>query len=195
MAVAAVADQVDDDVVGEGGAVVDRHRRHLGHRLEVLAVDVEDGDRQPPRDVGGEARGVQVPGLGGEADQVVDDDVDRAADVEAGEVGQVERLGERPLAGEGGVAVEEDRHHLPPRVAAAPRLLGAHPADGDRIDRLEVAGVGDQVDRQLAAVAGAEGAGRAHVVLDVAGPHDAARIDVLEAGEDLGRGRARRCGP
>ena len=58
---------------------------------------------------------------GGEADQVVDDDVHRAADRVAGEVGVVQRLGENALAGEGGVAVHHDRKLL---------LASAFAADG-----------------------------------------------------------------
>ena len=43
VAVAAVADQVDDDVLLEGHAVVDRQLGDVGHGLGIVAVDVEDG--------------------------------------------------------------------------------------------------------------------------------------------------------
>jgi hypothetical protein len=46
VAVAAVADQVDDHVVAEAVAVLDRQPRHPHHGVRVLAVDVEDRDRQ-----------------------------------------------------------------------------------------------------------------------------------------------------
>ena len=51
----------------------------------IFGVDVEDGNRQALGDVGGEAGGVRLLGIGGEAEEIVDDDVDGAADVVAGE--------------------------------------------------------------------------------------------------------------
>jgi len=59
-----------------------------------------------------------VTGIGGEADLVVDDDVDGAVSRVVGQVGQVERLEDDALAAERGVAVQEDRHNLqqPARV-------------------------------------------------------------------------------
>ena len=57
--------------------------------------------------VGGRAALLRV---GGEAHLVVGDDVDRAAGRVAVERLQVERLGDHALAGEGGVAVEQQRH-------------------------------------------------------------------------------------
>jgi hypothetical protein len=41
--VAAVADQVHDDVALEGLAVLGGHLKHAHHRLRVVGVDVEDG--------------------------------------------------------------------------------------------------------------------------------------------------------
>src|SRR5688572_32273858 len=49
---------------------------------------------QTASDGGCEARRVQVLRLGGEADQVVDDDVHRSAHVIAGQPGEIERLGQ-----------------------------------------------------------------------------------------------------
>ncbi len=60
----------------------------------------------------GEARGVGFAWKGGEAKQVVDDDLDGAADVVAVQGGEVERLGGDALAGEGGVAVDDHGHDL-----------------------------------------------------------------------------------
>ena len=93
-------------------------------------------------------------GHGGEAEQIVDDDVDGAADVVAAERGQVEGLGEDALAGEGGVAVDDDgQRPAACRVAVAcglgvdAGLLGAGAAHGDGVDGFKVAGVRDQVER------------------------------------------------
>jgi hypothetical protein len=186
VAVPAVADQVDHHIAVEGVTVVDRQGGGARHGLGDLAVDVEDRDRQALGDVGREARGVEAVRLGGEADHVVDHHVDGAAHVVALQPPQVEGLGEDPLAGEGGVAVQDDREDQLPGVVPQAVLLGPHAAEGDRIDRLQVARVGDQVDVDLMAVAAVEPAGRAHVVFDVARAEDAAGVDVLEAREDLG---------
>ena len=66
-----------------------------------------------------------VVGVGGEADLVVGDQVQRAADGVAVEVLQVERLGDHAAPGERGVAVDDDRDRAR-RVAVRVRsLVGA----------------------------------------------------------------------
>ena len=53
-----------------------------------------------------------VDGRGGEADLVVDDDVDGAAGAIAFELRKIERFRHHALAGERGVAVDEHGQHL-----------------------------------------------------------------------------------
>ena len=84
VAVAAVTDQVDDHIGVERVAVFDRHRGHTNGGLGILCVHVEDGNRQPFADIGGEARRVALLGVGGKADQIVHDDLDGAAHGKAG---------------------------------------------------------------------------------------------------------------
>ena len=86
------------------------------------------------------------PGRGGETDLVVDDDVHGAADVVAGELGEVERLRHHALARERGVAVDEHRQHAVVLGVAEPVLLGARHAFGDRVDGFEVARVRGERD-------------------------------------------------
>ena len=121
---------------------------------------------------------------GGEADLVVDDDVDGAAGPVAAQAREAEALGDHALAGEGRVAVQQDRHHLGALDVAALRLLGAHLAEHHRVDRLEVARVGGQaqVDGVAVELAVARGA---EVVLDVARALDllglvAAALELVE---------------
>ena len=96
---------------------------------------------------------------------------------------EVERLGDAALAGERRVAVDEDRQGDARVVIALARravgLLRAGPPLDDGIDRLEVARVGDERDRD---VAGRRRAGslRAEVVLDVAAASLLARDDGLD---------------
>ena len=92
MAVAAVADEVDDDVGVEALAVLGGDGGDAHGGVGVFGVDVEDGDGQALGEVGGEAGGVGLFGVGGEAEEIVGDDVDGAADVVAGERGHVEAI-------------------------------------------------------------------------------------------------------
>ena len=75
----AVAEDVDDDVLVEALAELDRDAGGVDHGLGVVAVDVEDRRLDHQRDVGRVGRGARVHRRGGEADLVVDDDVDGAA--------------------------------------------------------------------------------------------------------------------
>ena len=58
VAVAAVADQIDDYVGAELVAVFDGDARDADDGVDVFCVDVEDRNRLAARDAGGEARGV-----------------------------------------------------------------------------------------------------------------------------------------
>src|SRR5271170_6707262 len=106
MTIAAVADQVDDDVGVEALTVFGRDGGDAHGGVGVFAVDVEDGDGQALGEVGGEAGGVGFFGVGGEAEKVVGDDVHGSADAVAGERGEVEGFGGDSLAGEGSVTVK-----------------------------------------------------------------------------------------
>ncbi len=110
VAEAAVADHVDDDVAAPALAV--GHRQADGRRagLDVVGVDVDDRDVEPLGHVGRVRGGAGFLGVGGEADLVVLDEVDRAAGAVALQRLQVERLGDHSLGGEGGVAVQQHRH-------------------------------------------------------------------------------------
>ena len=194
VAEAPVADQVDQDVVAELLAERERepHGRDAGR--DVVGVDVDDRDVEALRQVRRPGRRARVVGIGREADLVVLDDVDRAADRVAVERLQVERLGDDALAGEGGVAVEDHRDRgvrVLVRVRSlAGRLRGAGRARGDRGDELEMGRVRLQPHDDRLAARQLVGALGAVVVLDVAGPALRDRRDrlerrgALELGED-----------
>ena len=145
VAEAPVADEVDDRVVaelvaeGEGEA----HRADAGG--DVVGVDVDDRAVEALGEVGRPPRGARVVGIGGEADLVVLDEVQRAADRVAVQALQVERLRDDALRRERRVAVEHDRHGggaVAARVRALARgLRGARGADYDGVDELQVRGV------------------------------------------------------
>ena len=97
VAEAAVADQVDQDVVAPALAEREREPHRRDARLDVVGVDVDDRDVEALREVRGPARRARVVGVGREADLVVGDQVQRAADGVAVERLQVERLGDDAL--------------------------------------------------------------------------------------------------
>ena len=84
--------------------------RDLADGLRIFAVHVEDRDFEHAHDVGRVARRAGVVRHRGEADLVVDDDVDGAAGRVALEPRQVQRLGDDALSDERRVAVDEQRH-------------------------------------------------------------------------------------
>ena len=128
------------------------------------------------RDIRAVARGAGVDWQGGEANLVVDDEVEGAARLVTGELGEVERLRHRALAGEGGVAVDEERQHLAAGFGiAADSLPGAGLALDDRIDDFEVGGVGGEANLDLLAGGGFEDGFVAEVVFHVAVAPDGIR--------------------
>ena len=148
VAVAAVAEHVDDHVLLELLAEVDRDARRHGRTASgsspltwkigawiILATSVQYGAERASL------------GIGGEADLVVDDDVDRAAGAVARELATDQRLGHQALAGEGGVAVDQDRQHLVAArsvAACAACCLARTLPEHDRVDGLQVGRVGGQ---------------------------------------------------
>ena len=132
-------------------------------------------------------------GIRGEAEQVVDDDVDGAANRVAAQIGKVQRLRGDSLPREGRVAMHQDGQYLGLAVAAQSRLLGARTAQRDGIDGLQMAGIRDQVNPYRPPTCAGVHAGRADVILHVAAAQHAARIDILESGKHFGRRDGSRC--
>ena len=151
VAVAAVADEVDDDVLVERAPEREREMDHAHRGFGIVAVDVEDRRLHHLRDVGGvHARAAEV-GCGREPELVVHDHVHGAADLVARHFREVERLGDDALPGERGVAVHEHGQH----GVAALVVRGVADRAGDafdhRADGFEVAGVGRQREVDLGA--------------------------------------------
>ncbi len=135
---AAVAEDVDHDVARETLAVGDGEASAVDHRLDVVAVHVEDRRLDHLRHVGAIERRSRLGRVGGEPDLVVDHDVERSAGRVAREVTQIERLGDDSLTREGGVSVEQQRQDGAAPLVARASLLGPRPALDDRVDRLQV---------------------------------------------------------
>ncbi len=187
-----VAHHVDHDVLVERLPELDGQPRDAHTRLGVVPVDVEDRGLHHPGDVGGVHRRPAGHRRGREPDLVVDDEMHGAAGAVAAQLGEVQRLGDHALAGEGGVPVDEhgqDGEAL--RTLVEQVLFGTDDAFEHRVDRLQVGGVGHQGDRHLAAVGSGVDALGTEVVLDVTRAVRGLRVDVpLELGEDLPVGLA-----
>ena len=154
--------------------IFQRRARDLDDRFGVVAVDVEDRRLDALGDVGRVGAGA---GVGGAVVKpiwlltmmwiVPPVRKPRRSD-------ELERLGDEPLAGEGGVAMHQDAGHLLALGVAALTLLGSHLAEHDRVDRFEMRRVGGerQVHGAAADLAVARGA---EVVFDVARAVDVLR--------------------
>ena len=185
VAVATVADQIDDDIGAELVAVFNCEASDANHRVHIFSIDVEDGDRLAARDAGREARGMLFGVAGGESQQIVDHNVYGAADGVAGKIGVIHGLGKNALTGERSVAVNQQWQILFASAFTAAILFGASAANRDGIDRFEMAGIRNQMDVNFVAAPRRVFAGRAHVIFNVAGAENAARVDVFEAGKDF----------
>ena len=169
VAVFAIAIHVDHDVAGPLGAEREGELRDHADGLGVVTVDVKNRGLDHLRDVGAVARGAGVAGLGGEADLVIDDEVEGAAGLVAGELGELERLGDDALTGERRVAVDEEREDaIAVFHGAADALAGAGFALDDGIDDFEVGRVGGEADLDRFAGGGVENGLVAEMVFNIA---------------------------
>ncbi len=109
VAEAAVADEVDDDVVAEAlpEGKCETHGRDGG--LRVVGVHVDDRRIEPLGEVARVAGGAAFVGVGREADLVVGDQMQRAAGRVAGKPLEVERFRDDALPRKRGVTVDQDR--------------------------------------------------------------------------------------
>ena len=139
MTQAAEADEIDEHVLVELVSVVHRQLDSEQAGFRVVAVHVEDRRLDHLGDVGAVDRAARVARVGrGEADLVVDDDVDGAAGVEPARLRHVQAFLHHALACDGGIAVDQDRQHLIAFGVLAAVLARTHAALDDRIDDLEV---------------------------------------------------------
>ena len=147
MAEAAVTEHIDNHVLLELLPEFRRDTGDVNHSLRIIAVDVEDRRLDRLGDVGTVRPGPRVHRIGGEADLVVDDEVDHPAGAVALQTGQIEHFRHQPLPREGSIAVDQDRHHLGAILVGEAVLLGAGLTHHHRVDGLEVRRIG--VERQV----------------------------------------------
>src|SRR5450631_1872625 len=136
-----IPNQVNNDAGAECVAVFDCERGDAHNCFGILCVYVKDWDRKTFRDIRGEARGVRLTRLRSKADEVVDDHMNATANGKAIHSGKIHSLGPNALAGESGVAVNDDQQHLFFPISALPHLLGAGSSHGNRVHSFEMAWV------------------------------------------------------
>ncbi|GIX20403.1 MAG: hypothetical protein KatS3mg120_2079 [Erythrobacter sp.] len=168
VAEAAIAPHVDHHVAVEGLAIFDRELAGEGHRLGIVAIDVEDRRHHALGHIAGIGRGAREFRRSGEADLVVNDEVDATAGVIARHAREREAFPHHALPGKGGIAVDQHREHLALGLEIiTDGLLRTGLAEHHRIDRLEVRGIGHQAHVHADPVKLTIGRG-AEVILDVA---------------------------
>ena len=165
----AEADDVDHDILAELLAELHGHLGDEGHRVGIVAIDMEDGRLDHLEDVGAVERGAIVAQVrSGKADLVVDHQMHGAAGAVTARLREVQHLLVHALAGDGGIAVDQHRHHFPAPGGATPHLARIHRAADHRVDDLEMRRVERQ--RQVHGPRRCRHVrGIAEVVLDVTG--------------------------
>ena len=170
-----VADEVDEEVALEGLAVGDSKTGRFDTGLRVVGVDVDDRHLEAARQAAGVRGAERLARHRRKAELVVDDEMDGAAGVVAGQARQVERFGDDALAREGGVTVNQDRNRHRRIEDRRTGLVdvgagGAGHPHHHRVDRLEMARVRRHRDDHAHFTAVRDGAVRTGVVLHVARP-------------------------
>jgi len=155
--VLAEAVHVDEDVPFPAYAKIQREPRDQADRLGIVAVHVKDGSLDHLGDVRAVSGRARILGVGCESDLVVDDKVNGPARRVALQLREVERLGDDSLAGDGGVAVDQDRHHAAPFLhVSTDALAGAGLPLHDRVDDFQVRRIGCEADLDLLAGTGCQ---------------------------------------
>ena len=107
----AIADHVEHDVLVEQLAEFGGDARGMDHGFGIVAIHMEDRRLHHQRHIGAIGRGARIDRRGGEADLVVDDEMDGAAGAEALGARRGEAFRHHALAGEGRIAMNQQRQH------------------------------------------------------------------------------------
>ncbi len=105
--VAAISDEVNDHVAGEGVAVIQGHAADAQNCIHIFGIHVKDRNTLAAGKLRRKTRRVQLGRDRGESDQVIDDQVDGAADAVAGNLSVIQGLGKDALAGKCSVTVNQ----------------------------------------------------------------------------------------
>ena len=185
VAVAAVADHVNDNVFMKALAIVPRKPSNFHAGLRVVTINVKDWCLDRLRNVGAVDRRSSELRCRGEADLVVNNEVNRATYPVSADVAHRQTLSNDALASEGCVAVNEQWQHGIRTWRIDLVLLSASHPHHDRVDGLKMARVGGKLHRNVSARTADVLALDAEVILDVARPLHRRRVKMaLKFGED-----------
>ena len=185
VAVAAITEHVDHDVLFKSLTIFHSQPGHANHGLGVIAVDVENRRLSCLGHVRWIRPGVGIFRVRRKANLIVDDDVDRATGAIAAQAGEVERFRHHSLTGKGRVPMNQQGDHTHAFAIVGTVLLGAHPALDHWIDRLKVAGVGGEGQMYGFAIPRHLIVREAQVVFDISRAHHKRGINVaFKLGKD-----------
>ena len=122
----AVAEHVNDHIFLEFLPEFCSDFCRMHHRFWIIAVDVEYGRFDHQGNVCGIRRGPAEVRRGGKPDLIVDNHMHGAAGAVAKQTGQAEAFGHYALAGKGGIAMQQQWHHLGALLIAKLLLFGAY---------------------------------------------------------------------
>ena len=108
MTVLPVTEQVDEHIAVPTRPVIARNAHHLNDRLGIVSIDVEHEALRDFADVRAVCGAAGVEVVRGEADLVVDDEVQGAADAVAVELRHLGNFVDDALAGDGRIAMNEN---------------------------------------------------------------------------------------
>ncbi len=190
VAVPAIADHVNHNVSAKTVAVFGSNTGHANDRLGIFSIHVKDWNALALGQVRGKARGMQLAGIRGEANHVVDEHVNASTNGKAFQSGKVQRLRPDALSGKRSVTMQDDGQDFLYAIFSTMYLLGSRASQRHRIDGLQVAGIGNQMHPDRLAAAGCVFSGGAVVILHVTAAEHAARINILKSGKDILRRHA-----
>ena len=145
VAIAPIAEHVDDNGLVEALTEFDCNLRRKDHRFRIVAVDVEDRRLDHLRHIGWIGRRPRIARIGRKADLIVDDEVDRSTSAMSLQARQTEAFGNNALTGESRIAVDQQRQNLRAFDDVVQLvLLGANLAEHHRIGDFKMRRVGGQ---------------------------------------------------
>ena len=153
MAEAAIADHVQHHILVEQLAEFGGDAGCMHHGFRIVAIHMEDRRLHHQRHIGAIGRGARIDRRGGEADLVVDDEMNGAAGAEALGPGRGEAFRNDALARESGIAMDQQRQHAGAALVVAQlMLLGAGLAQHHGIDDFQMRRVRRERQMHLMAV-------------------------------------------
>mmetsp|Transcript_20594 Transcript_20594/g.40459 ORF Transcript_20594/g.40459 Transcript_20594/m.40459 type:complete len:537 (+) Transcript_20594:1324-2934(+) len=182
VAVAAVANHVDDNIRVVLVTVVSGDLEDVRNGLGVVSVHVEDRTVESTTEVSAVASGAALTRISGETDLVVNNDVNAATSLVVRESAHVHGLVYDTLATESGITVDKHRHGAVALLVVVVVLLGAGLTDDDRVNSLKVGRVGSERKLDLATVGVLALVSHTQVVLDITTDSVVITTETLEHG-------------